>query len=255
MQPRIDRTAPDNAEARECPKEIWPARRAELFEEMAAWLAHELNQPLTGILNNASAGRRFIAKGRADIPKLDALFQAVVEDTKRAREIIRSIRAMLSEKETARTPVDLNCVITDLERVLRTDGLKRHCAIVTELDLNLPRVMGNPVLLQQALLNIILNAFDAMQEIAEQKWRVVIRSELKGEAARVTVRDFGTGLPAVNPERIFDHSFSTKVHGMGMGLTIARSIILSHGGALCASNAKDGGTSVFFSLPTINEAA
>jgi two-component system sensor kinase FixL len=71
----------------------------------------------------------------------------------------------------------------------------------------------------------------------------------------VTVRDFGTGLPAVNPERIFDHSFSTKVHGMGMGLTIARSIILSHGGALCASNAKDGGTSVFFSLPTIKEAA
>lgn len=251
----IDRTAPDNTAAGEHSKEISPVRRVELLEEMAGWLAHELNQPLTGILNNASAGHRFIAKGRADTPKLDALFRAVVEDAKRAREIIRGIRAMLSKKERARSPVDLNRVITETERWLRTAARERHCVIVTELDLSLPRVKGNAVLLQQVLLNIILNAFDAMQEIPPEKRRVVLRSELTAGAARVSVRDFGTGLPAENPERIFEHFFSTKAEGMGLGLTIARSIIVSHGGALAAAHAEGGGACVFFSLPTIKETA
>jgi signal transduction histidine kinase len=122
--------------------------------------------------------------------------------------------------------------------------------LITEPDLELPLVEADRVQLQQVLLNLVVNAFEAMRETPVAERRVIIRSERESDdRARVSVRDFGTGLPAEEPERIFERFFSTKHEGMGMGLAIARSIITSHGGELAAANAQDGGAYVYFSLP------
>jgi len=242
------------AEVRQYREELTRLGRVEILGEMAASLAHELNQPLTGIMNNASAGRRFIAKGRASMLKIDGLLESVVADARRAGEIIRGIRGMVRKGEEVRSSVNLNSIIGEVVLFVRSDAVERHCAIVTDLDPKLPMVKANPVLLQQVLLNIIINAFDAMRETPVPERRVIIRTECEiGGSVRVSVRDFGTGLPTENPERIFEHFFSTKHDGLGMGLAIVRSIITSHGGDLAAVNAEGGGACVYFSLPAVTE--
>jgi len=220
--------------------------------EMAGALAHELNQPLTGMVTNASAARRFIAKGRADLPRLDGLFEAVVEDGRRAGEIIQGIRGMVRKGKEVRSPVNLNDVVSGVLKLVRSDTLEHHCVLVTELDPELPLVEADRVQLQQVLLNLVVNAFEAMRETPRAERRVIVRSEREPNSrVRVSVRDFGTGLPVEEPERIFERFFSTKPEGMGMGLAIARSIITSHGGELAAANAEGGGTCVHFLLPVI----
>ena len=244
------------AEARQYREELSHRGRVEILGEMAGSLAHELNQPLTAIMNNASAGRRFIAKGRADMPKLEGLFKSIVADARRAGEIIHGIRNMLRKAEGARISVNLNSIIADVVSFVHSDAVERHCAVVTELDPGLPLVKADPVLLQQVLLNIIINAFDAMHKTAVAERCAIIRTGREsGGCVRVSVRDFGTGVPAENPQRIFEQFFSTKTDGLGMGLAIARSIITSHGGELAAANAEGGGACVHFSLPAVAEDA
>ncbi|MGA8655048.1 MAG: PAS domain S-box protein [Chthoniobacterales bacterium] len=242
------------AKARKHREELAHLSRVAIMGEMAGALAHELNQPLTGIVNNASAGRRFITKGRADLPKLDGLFEAVVEDGRRAGEIIRGIRGMVHKSKEVRSPVNLNDIIAGVLRLVRSEALERRCLLVTEPDPELPLVEADRVQLQQVLVNLAVNAFEAMRETPPGKRRVIIRSERESEdRVRVSVRDFGTGLPVEEPERIFERFFSTKRDGMGMGLAIARSIIASHGGELAATNAEGGGACVHFSLPIITK--
>src|SRR5262249_17724143 len=141
------------AEARQYREELSHRGRVEILGEMAGSLAHELNQPLTGIMNNASAGRRFIAKGRADMPKLEGLFKSIVADARRAGEIIHRIRNMLRKTEGARISVNLNSIIADVVSFVHSDAVERNCTVVTELDPGLPLVKADPVLLQQVLLN------------------------------------------------------------------------------------------------------
>jgi two-component system, LuxR family, sensor kinase FixL len=242
------------ADARQYREELAHLSRVEILGEMAASLAHELNQPLTGIMNNASAGRRFISKGRADLPKLDGLLEAVIADTRRAGQVIQGIRGMVRKGEVKRVPVNLNNIVADVMLFVRSEALERHCVLTTELDPKLPMVIANPVLLQQVLINIIVNAFDAMAETPIADRRVIIGTQrgLNG-SMQVNVRDFGTGLPVENPQQIFQHFFSTKRHGLGVGLAIVRSIIASHGGELAAMNVEGGGACVCFSLPAISE--
>jgi PAS domain S-box-containing protein len=244
------------AEARRYHEELAHLSRVEILGEMAGSLAHELNQPLTAIMNNASAGRRFIAKGLADMPKLDGLLQSIVADVRRAGEIIRGIRSMVRKSAGARGPVDLNAVVADVVTMVHSDAVGRNCMIVTELQPKLPLVKADRVQLQQVLMNIIVNAFDAMCHIPVPERRAIIRTEAEsGGGVRVSVRDFGPGLPTENPQRIFDRFFSTKRDGLGVGLAIARSIVSSHGGELVAENAEGGGAFVYFSLPGVGEGA
>jgi PAS domain S-box-containing protein len=242
------------AEARKHREELAHLSRVAIMGEMAGSLAHELNQPLTAIVNNASAGRRFIAKGRADLNKLDSLLEAIGQDGRRAGEVIRSIRGMVQKGQHARSVVNLNDVIASVLRLVHSDAVERHCVLVTEADPKLPLVEGDHVQLQQVLLNLIVNAFEAMGETPLGERRVIIRSErISDGRVRVSVRDFGTGLLVENPERIFEHFFSTKQNGLGMGLAIVRSIVTSHDGELAAVNAEGGGTCAYFSLPGIGE--
>jgi two-component system sensor kinase FixL len=244
------------AEGRQHREELAHLSRVAIMGEMAASLAHELNQPLTGIVNNASAGRRFIAKGRADLPKLDDLLDAIAADGHRAGDIIRGIRGMVRKNKEIREPVDLNEVISRVLRIVHSDAFGRNCSVVTQPNPELPKVEADPVQLQQVLLNLLVNALDAMNETVAAKRKVIIRTEpvSKGRV-QVSVRDFGVGLPPEAPEQIFERFFSTKRDGLGMGLTIARSIITSHNGEMSAVNAEGGGACVAFSLPVMAEAS
>jgi two-component system, LuxR family, sensor kinase FixL len=252
----VDISARKQAEAqtRQHREELAHLSRVGIMGEIAGSLAHELNQPLTGIVNNASAGRRFIARGRTELPKLDSLFEAVVSDGRRAGEIIRGIRGMMRKGEEVRGPVNLNDVIARVLGFVLSDALGHQCALIAETDPELPLVEADQVQLQQVLLNIVVNALEAMRATPATERRMIIRSERESDGrVRVSVRDFGLGLPSGESQRIFERFFSTKRQGMGMGLAIARSIIASHGGELAAANAKGGGACVHFSLPVIAE--
>ena len=178
------------AEARQYREELGHLGRLEILGENGGVFSSRAEPTADRITNSASAGRRFIARGKADIPKLDELLEAVVGDAQRAGSIIRNSRGMTRKGEGVRTSVDLNGLVSDVALFIHSDALERHCAVVTEPDPNLPLVKGNPVLLQQVLLNIIINAFDAMEKTPLEKRRVIVRTERDTSGgARVSVRD------------------------------------------------------------------
>jgi PAS domain S-box-containing protein len=232
-------------------EEMSHLNRVALMGEMTASVAHELNQPLTAIANNASAARRFLERGNIDPVLLPQLLQDMVTDSHRAGEVIRGIRALVQkDKNVVRSVLNLNAVIADTLRLLSSDVLLRESVVVTEMDHSLPQVEAAPVQIQQVLLNLIMNALDAVEALPPAERRIIVSTRsLKGESAEVSVRDFGAGLPKDRPEKVFDHFFSTKQTGMGMGLTIVRSIIETHGGTISAENAPDRGARFFFRLP------
>jgi signal transduction histidine kinase len=233
-------------------EEMAHRNRVSLMGEMTASFAHELNQPLTAIANNASAARRFLERGNLDPALLQQLLQDMVADSQRAGEVIRGIRSLVRKEPSVHALLDLNSVITDTVRLVSSDVLNRESVVTTELDPELPQVKAAPVQVQQVLLNLIINALDAIEGLPPAERRIIVstRSD-RGDVAEVTVRDFGTGLPKDRPDKIFDHFFSTKQKGMGMGLTIVRSIIEAHGGTIVAENAPDRGARMIVRLPAV----
>ena len=150
--------------------------------------------------------------------------------------------------------MSFNDVITGVIRLTRSDALVHDCTIASELDPMLPKVEANVVQLQQVFLNLILNAFEASQEVPRTQRQIIVRTERDDErTVLASVRDFGPGLPAEAPERVFDQFYSTKKEGMGIGLYIAQSIASAHGGTLHAQNAKGGGAQFFFRLPAFSK--
>ncbi len=232
-------------------EELAHLNRMALMGEMTASVAHELNQPLTAIANNAAAARRFLERGNIDPALLQQLLQDMVADSQRAGEVIRGIRALVrKDKSVVRSVLNLNAVIADTLRLVSSDVLLRESVVTTEMDHNLPQVEAALVQIQQVLLNLIMNALDAVEALSPVERRILVSTRsLNGESAEVSVRDFGAGLPKDRPEKVFDHFFSTKQTGMGMGLTIVRSIIEMHGGTISAENAPDRGARFFFRLP------
>jgi two-component system sensor kinase FixL len=223
--------------------------RLALIGEIAASLAHELNQPLTAIVSNAGAGQRFLASGVIDINELRELLDDIASDAERAGKIIRCIREMVMKREPRREPVDMNQVVKEVVRLTKTDAVSRSCTTVTDLE-EPALVDGDPVQLQQVLLNLMLNALDAMQDTPVPLRRVVLSTKSEaGGVVRTSVRDFGAGLSDKARQRIFEHFFTTKKDGLGMGLVIARSIVESFGGVLDANNASGEGACFYFTLP------
>ena len=223
--------------------------RVALMGELTASLAHELNQPLTAIATNAAVGTRMLASGSNDTETFQELLADVNADARRAGNIIHGIHQFVRKAEGVRRKVNLNDSIRDVLRVLHSDLLGRATAVETELERNLPAVDADPVLLQQALLNLVMNSVEAMQSKSAGERRIAISSAREGESfVLVSVRDRGCGLPLENPDKIFTQFYTTKPNGMGMGLTIVRSIVESHRGELGAENV-EGGARFYFRLP------
>jgi C4-dicarboxylate-specific signal transduction histidine kinase len=224
--------------------------RAAALAEMASGIAHELNQPLTAIASNAAAGKRFLAGGSPETKMFKELLDDVFTDARRAGEIIHGIHRLVRKGEGERRAVDLNEIIVEVLRLLHSDLLGRSSTVETQLASSLPPVAADPVQLQQVLLNLIMNSLEAMQQTPVRDRRILISSEVTGGFVQVNVRDHGVGLPQGEPEKIFAHFFSTKPNGMGMGLTIVRSIVEDHGGELGAENVEEG-AQISFRLPTV----
>jgi two-component system, LuxR family, sensor kinase FixL len=248
----IDITARKQAEldAQRDRAELSHLSRVALMGEMSASIAHELNQPLAGILSNAAAGQRFIDHGDVNLREIRELLGDIVADGRRASDVVRGIRGMVKKEQMARRSVDLNEVVIDAVRMASPDALLHSCQLETSLDSNLPAIHSDPVQLQQVLLNLLINAFDAMRDTPASKRKVVITTQSNGDGAvRTSVRDYGVGISEEMQDRLFDPFFSTKTEGLGMGLAIVRSIVESHGGTITAENADGGGTRFEFVLP------
>jgi len=242
------------AEARQHREELAHLSRVAIMGELAGSIAHELNQPLGAIVSNASAGLRFLARDSLSGEKLGELLRDIAADGRRASEVIRTVKEMGRREEGTRQLLQLNDVIAEVLRLTRSDALAHDCTLLTELYPSLPKVEANLVQLQEVFLNLIVNAFEALKEVPRVRRRVIIRTERDGDGAVLAcVRDFGAGLPAEKPERVFDRFFSTKREGMGIGLFIARSIVVTHGGTLWAENAEGGGAQFWVRLPASKE--
>ena len=224
--------------------------RVSLLGEMTASLAHELNQPLSAIMTNANAGKRFIDKGKEDPATLREILVDVEADGRRAHEIIQNVRNTVKKGDTIRHRINLNELVTKVAHVVRPDAVAYSCEVETSLAKDLPLIEGDPVQIQQVLVNLVSNAFDAMRQTPPDRRKVEISTAGNGDGeVRLSVRDHGTGIRTEVHERLFDQFFTTKEQGLGMGLAIVRSIVESHGGDIQAENVADGGARFYFTLP------
>jgi len=199
-------------------------------------IAHELNQPLAAIGASANAGLRWLTRTTPDLGETRAVLQAIVRDAHQAGEVIQGIRAMFKAEGQTRISVDLNALVREVLVLAQGEHPIWPVEVQTELNENLPPVTADRVQLQHVMFNLITNAIDAMDSVIDRPRILRVKSERNGsEGVIVTVEDSGTGIALENIDRIFDTFFTTKPHGMGMGLAICRSIIESHGGTLSAS--------------------
>jgi PAS domain S-box-containing protein len=248
----IDISARKAAEeqARKTREEIDQLTRISLLGEMTASIAHELNQPLSAILSNASAGQRFLNKGKLDPETIREILEDVGADARRAHDVIQHIRNTIKKGAAVRERINLNDVVTHVAHSIRPDAGIHSCEIETALDSSAPEVEGDPVQIQQVLINLVSNAFDAMSQTSVKERKVEITTERNGDGTVcVSVRDHGAGILPEARERLFEQFFTTKDDGLGMGLAIVRSIIETHGGRISAENVNDGGARFRFSLP------
>ena len=218
--------------------------RVALVGELTATMSHELRQPLAAIRMNAEAGAKIAARGTGQFGDEEReicgeIFSEIVADDVLASDIITRVRALVRREELPQQPVDLNEICRTSARLLQYDALNRHAEIILALDPSLPTITGDPVQLQQVVLNLIVNALDA--SAASTNPQVAISTTVRGEELEVAVRDNGPGLTADVQQHLFDSFFTTKPHGLGLGLPIVQSIVERHHGRVRAENAEEGG--------------
>jgi signal transduction histidine kinase len=237
------------AEIRRLSEELRQATQVMTMGELTASLAHELNQPLGAILNNAKAARRLLTTKKPDLAEIDDALDDIIRDDARAVDIIRNVRALFQRGETKMSPVELDGLLQDVARIVTADARMKRISWSMELADSLPLVRGDKTHLTQAVLNLVLNAFDAVTESAGPR-RVTLRAARDDHRqVRVSVSDSGKGIdPSVMP-RLFDPFYTTKPAGMGMGLTVVRSIVENHGGRIWATSNSDCGATFEFVLP------
>ena len=242
-----EREISDTARNAAMQAELARVARITTMGEMAASIAHEINQPLAAIVNNANASLRWLAQPSPKLDRARSAIERVVSDGSRASDVIGSIRALLEQGSQERALLDVNDIIREVMAFARSDLRAHGITAHTELAEDLPRIVGLRIQLQQVFLNLIANAVESM---ANQDTRVLtIRTEAAGTGIVVTVADTGTGIEGSDLDRIFEAFVSTKQQGMGMGLSICRSIVESHHGGIAASHAQPAGSVFRVSLP------
>ena len=219
--------------------------RVAVLGEMSSSLAHELNQPLTAIVSNAQAALRFLDGGPEQQAELHETLRDIAASGTRAGEVIRRLRAMLKKEEMQRAPLDVNLLITEVLQLYRSDLINRGVSVHPELDHGLPAVLGDRVQLQQVLLNLVINACDAMAEVAGERRLCVCSRRLMGNEVEFRVCDVGPGIAPEKLEDVFEPFVTTKSAGMGLGLSVCKTIVKSHGGRIWASNNPSGPGAIF----------
>jgi signal transduction histidine kinase len=232
--------------------EIQRSARAAELGEIAAALAHEINQPLTTILGNAQAARRFLDQGHADPGEIRAILDDIIRDDKRAGEVVRNLREMLAGSPALREGSCLNRLVTEVAGFLRLEMLDAGVELQLDLAPSLPGICVARVEIQQLLINLISNAVHAMSETPRDQRRIIVRTRSGAKMVDLQIQDHGCGISPEQLDRIFEPFQSTRSEGLGMGLAICRRIAESHGGTLHARNHEAGGAVFIYSVPRRN---
>ncbi len=221
--------------------------------ELTASIAHEVNQPLTAVLNNANACLDLLPKGAPNIEAVREALTEIIDDADRAGAVILRVRQLAKRTPVERSLLDLRDVVNDVLALARYESVARGVTIRTDLSQDLPSVLGDRVQLQQVLLNLVMNGVDAMNSVPEKTRILLVLGKHDATAGTsavlLCVQDAGVGLKAEEMERLFEPFYTTKANGMGMGLTISRSIIEAHGGRLWTEPNRGPGATFLFSLP------
>jgi two-component system, LuxR family, sensor kinase FixL len=252
----IDITARKQAELEHLRQNMELARvgRVAVMGELAASLAHEVNNPIGAMVANASAGQRLITAGKVEIGELNDLLTDIAADGRRAGEIVQGIRNMVRKGKVRRSLIQIDDTIRDLLRIVHAEAVGRDVTVTAEVDSDVCRVLADRVQLLQVFLNLTLNAFEAMSAMRPDARHLVIHAGGNGNGEIVvSVRDSGPGFPGGMVEQLFEPFFSTKAEGTGMGLAISRSIIEAHGGTLSGENCDNGGACFTVRLPEAKE--
>jgi C4-dicarboxylate-specific signal transduction histidine kinase len=230
--------------------ELAHVNRIATLGELTAAIAHEINQPITGAVTNAEAALTWLATRPPDLKEVHQALDAVVEDGKRAGEIIARIRGLLAKVPSQGERLNINAIILEVVGLMRSEIQKHRVILETRLSNDLPAILGDRIQLQQVMLNLMLNAVEAMSGDNKGLRELVISSEKQDPSGvLVTLRDSGPGLDPTSVDRLFQAFYTTKSGGIGVGLSICRSIIEAHDGRIWASAAPSGGASFHFSLP------
>ena len=250
---RTDISARKQAEtdARSQRQQLAHLSRAAVLGQLSGALAHELNQPLTSIRGNAEAGLQLLANGEHDLVEIREILRDIVQDDERAVQVIQRLRGLLRKGEIQAQAVDLNAVVRQVLDITRSDIISRNVCVETRLDPRGTLVLADRVQMQQVLLNLVINACEAMAGIAphERKLRIATDISTGGNRVELKVQDVGCGIEPGDLERIFEPFVTTKAEGLGLGLAICRSIVHAHDGLLWADNVAEGGVILNLSLP------
>jgi two-component system sensor kinase FixL len=227
--------------------------RVTLVGELAAAIAHEVNQPLCAIVSNAQAAQRLLAAEQPDMDEVRETLHDIAADSRRANEVVARIRAMLQKQTPERSPLQLADAAREVAALIYGPAMQKGVSLSLQLAPDLPPVLGDRVQLQQVMLNLALNALDAMSQPEIETRRLSMHAVRdQNERVIVSVRDTGPGIAPQHLGEIFDAFFTTKPTGLGVGLAISRSIVESHGGRIWVESEPGGGAEFHFALPSIN---
>jgi C4-dicarboxylate-specific signal transduction histidine kinase len=231
--------------------ELARASRLTLMGQLAASIAHEIKQPLAAIVTNGNAALRWLGKKPPDLEEARRALNNAVLGGHRASEVVESVRTMFKQAPQTKTPLDINDLVQEVLALTRSEIQRHNVAVQTKLMDGIPKTLADRTQLQQVMLNLIVNALEAMDAVTDRRRVLSITSAIDdSKGVVIMVGDNGTGIEAKNMQRIFDSFFTTKVHGMGMGLSICRSIIETHDGSLLVSSGDPHGTIFQVILPT-----
>jgi two-component system sensor kinase FixL len=237
-------------QAQEHRNEVAHLMRVASIGELSAALAHELNQPLTAILSNAQAAQLLLARGDVDLEDIREILRDIVTDDQRAGEVISRLRNLLKKSEFQPQELNANDLIGEVLKLMSRELMARAVRVVTEFTADLPPIVGDRVQLQQVLINLILNANDAMSREAENARTLTLSSNrVENRSVQISVTDTGSGIPPGDEETVFEPYHTTKAQGLGLGLSLSRSIIRAHGGRMWAENRTAAGATFYFTIP------
>lgn len=249
--------AREQLELKQHRQEMIHLTRVNMLGELSGALAHELSQPLTAILSNAQAAQRFLTQRPAETGEVAEILSDIVKENRRAGDIIFRLRQLLKKGEVSRQPLEADQIFDDVLRLVRGELINRNVAVHADVPSDLPLLHGDRVQIEQVILNLIVNAIDAMNatpELPAGSRALILRCRAESEALiRLSVVDTGPGVPAEQLPRLFEPFFTTKASGMGLGLPMCRTIVSAHGGRIWAENNSDRGATFHFTLPAFRD--